>query len=176
MRQVKVKIKESESIDYNVSDRDIKKEQLLLQAAKLKPIPGTMKLHQLIFQKDYEIAQKNISSTCQEPTYCSFCTGQDFKYSRIMAYKKTARKYADMLTTEVEQYLHQTPASITNGSSIVRLNDRLRSLKEKCTDKYRQSATTRIITKLSDLDRIKQELVLRQQTDKERPINEKGDR
>ncbi|CAC5388400.1 unnamed protein product [Mytilus coruscus] len=47
-----------------------------------------MKLHQLIFQKDYEIAYRNISCTCQEPSDCSFCTGQEIKFSRILADKK----------------------------------------------------------------------------------------
>ncbi|CAC5377446.1 unnamed protein product [Mytilus coruscus] len=84
----------------------------------------------------------------------------------------SVKEYADKLRTEVGQYWHQTSASINNGSSIVRLNDRVRSLKEKWADKYRQSAT-RDTKELSDLDRIKQELeVLRQQTDKERPISE----
>ncbi|CAC5359740.1 unnamed protein product [Mytilus coruscus] len=78
----------SESVGYLVSDRDIQKEQKLLQAAQLKPIPGTMKLHQLIFQQDYEIAYRNISCTCQEPSDCSFCTGQEIKFSRILADKK----------------------------------------------------------------------------------------
>ncbi|CAC5413007.1 unnamed protein product [Mytilus coruscus] len=78
----------SESVGYLVSDRDIQKEQKLLQAAQLKPIPGTMKLHQLSFQKDYEIAYRNISCTCQEPSDCSFCTGQEIKFSRILADKK----------------------------------------------------------------------------------------
>ncbi|CAC5420834.1 unnamed protein product [Mytilus coruscus] len=63
-------------------------------------------------------------------------------------------------------------SSINNGASIVRLNDRVRSLKEKWADKYRQSAT-RDTKELSELDRIKQELeVLRQQTDKGTPISE----
>ncbi|CAC5399746.1 unnamed protein product [Mytilus coruscus] len=82
------------------------------------------------------------------------------------------KEYADKLTTEVEQYWHKSSASINNGASIVRLNDRVRSLKEKWADKYRQSAT-RDTKELSELDRIKQELeVLRQQTDKGTPISE----
>ncbi|CAC5371768.1 unnamed protein product [Mytilus coruscus] len=82
------------------------------------------------------------------------------------------KEYADKLTTEVEQYWQKTSASINNGASIVRLNDRVRSLKEKWADKYRQSAT-RDTKELSELDRIKQELeMLRQQTDKGKPISE----
>ncbi|CAC5383346.1 unnamed protein product [Mytilus coruscus] len=77
----------SESVGYLVSDRDIQKNKSYYKA-QLKSIPGTMKLHQLIFQKDYEIAYRNISCTCQEPSDCSFCTGQEIKFSRILADKK----------------------------------------------------------------------------------------
>ncbi|CAC5391487.1 unnamed protein product [Mytilus coruscus] len=68
------------------------------------------------------------------------------------------KEYADKLTTEIEQYWHKTSASINNGASIVRLND---------------NSATRDTKELSELDRIKQELeVLRQQTDKGKPISE----
>ncbi|CAG2204070.1 unnamed protein product [Mytilus edulis] len=66
----------------------------------------------------------------------------------------------------------KTSAAITNGSSVVRLNDRVRSLKDKWADNYRQSAT-KDTKELSDLDKIKQELeILKQQTDKTKPVSE----
>ncbi|CAG2217327.1 unnamed protein product [Mytilus edulis] len=74
--------------------------------------------------------------------------------------------------TEVEKYWLETSAAITNGSSVVRLNDRVRSLKDKWADNYRQSAT-KDPKELSDLDKIKQELeTLKQQTDKTKPVSE----
>ncbi|CAG2207140.1 unnamed protein product [Mytilus edulis] len=82
------------------------------------------------------------------------------------------KEYADNLTAEVEKYWLETSAAITNGSSVVRLNDRVRSLKDKWADNYRQSAT-KDPKELSDLDKIKQELeTLKQQTDKTKPVSE----
>ncbi|CAG2256864.1 unnamed protein product [Mytilus edulis] len=40
------------------------------------------------YLKEYEIAYRNISCTCQEPSDCSSCTGQEIKFSRIVADKK----------------------------------------------------------------------------------------
>ncbi|CAG2212620.1 unnamed protein product [Mytilus edulis] len=82
------------------------------------------------------------------------------------------KEYDDNLTAEVEKYWLETSAAITNGSSVVRLNDRVRSLKDKWADNYRQSAT-KDPKELSDLDKIKQELeILKQQTDKTKPVSE----
>lgn len=85
---------------------------------------------------------------------------------------EAVKEYADNLTAEVEKYWLETSAAITNGSSVVRLNDRVRSLKDKWADNYRQSAT-KDPKELSDLDKIKQELeILKQQTDKTKPVSE----
>ncbi|CAC5393036.1 unnamed protein product [Mytilus coruscus] len=120
------------------------------------------------FDRDTLPVYANIANATFSPRFGSDEASTFFKL-KLQEFNST---YADKLTTEVEQYWHKTSASINNGASIVRLNDRVRSLKEKWADKYRQSAT-RDTKELSELDRIKQELeVLRQQTDKGTPISE----
>lgn len=82
----------SERFCCTVLDREIKKEQQLLEGVQLKPIPGTMKLHQLIFMKNYEIASRNLSCVCQKAINCQLCTGQEMQFSCIIEDKTSKIK------------------------------------------------------------------------------------
>lgn len=46
-------------------------ESKLLQHTNLQPLPGTMKLHQLITDEEFCIASRNLSCFCTRPTMCT---------------------------------------------------------------------------------------------------------
>lgn len=64
-KQFVTQMKDSEIFCCLITDEEISNMQQQFDMAKLKPVPGTMKLHQMFLSKDFNIKYREISCNCK---------------------------------------------------------------------------------------------------------------
>ena len=93
-------MKNSETVCRLIDDEEILKKQRVMAKLQLKPVAGTMKLHQVVIGNNNEIIYRDISCTCKEQTECD---GHMFKRARLVenaTIQKTNERKAKIERTE----------------------------------------------------------------------------
>jgi hypothetical protein len=93
-------MKNSETVCHLTDDEEIIKKQRVMEKLQLKPVAGTMKLHQADIGNNNEIIYKYISCTCKEQNECD---GHIFKRARLVGnatIQKTNERKAKIERTE----------------------------------------------------------------------------
>lgn len=79
-KQFVTQMKDSEIFCCLITDEDISNMQQQFDMAKLKPVPGTMKLHQMFLSKDFNIKYREISCNCKGQNECK---GHETKQAQV---------------------------------------------------------------------------------------------
>ena len=79
-KQFVTQMKDSEIFCCLITDEEISNMQQQFDMAKLKPVPGTMKLHQMFLSKDFNIKYREISCNCKGQNECK---GHETKQAQV---------------------------------------------------------------------------------------------
>ena len=155
--------KDSSVFAYEVGQKAIDYKTLILSNEKLKPVPGTLKLHQIRYSRYGEILHRDASCTCSEG---SFHTGHHMKQHSLINRREeknsdkpkeqpqdeteTNKEGSKNTKTEESKFptpdCHETPILVTEGDSETRKSlfskmleelgqcQTFDGIKEKCAD------------------------------------------